>query len=302
MEQKRTFLSSLFFKNSTIDFTALLCIFVGFSAYATGENIPTSKSYVDSAVAQKQDKIPANNGATQILMNTGTPGNIGTKNIYDSTGEYGTQTESLVTAEQFNTAVQNAIDSEFECVGWNPNDQNDCWFIKIKSKEYSKYDLIGKRRDYLMFVRNSLASGTFDSTTKIATILIDTGYNGGNVQFGLGPWVNNYVSGHKYYFYAKMRLTTPGVTVSIYRDTKATVYMNPTTEWSIQGTIFESKFTTTGYPVLECVYPGGNQGVMIDQNVYGVYDLTEIFGAGNEPVTPNDAAHALNLLYMPSGN
>ena len=65
-------------------------------------------------------------------MNTGTPGNVGTKNIYDSTGSYIEQTESLVTAEQFNTAVQNAIDSEFECVGWNPNDSTDCWFVKIR--------------------------------------------------------------------------------------------------------------------------------------------------------------------------
>ena len=110
-------------------FIFVICIFVGFSAFGAGENIPTSKSYVDSAVAQKQDKIPANNGAEQILMNTGTPGNVGTKNIYDSTGSYGTQTESLVTAGDFNTAVQNAIDSEFECVGWNPNDSTDCWFV-----------------------------------------------------------------------------------------------------------------------------------------------------------------------------
>ena len=109
---------------------SILCIFIGFSTYATGENIPTSKSYVDSAVAQKQDKIPANNGAEQILMNTGTPGSVGTKNIYDSTGSYAEQTDALITAEQFNTAVQNAIDSEFECVGWDPT-HTHCWFVKI---------------------------------------------------------------------------------------------------------------------------------------------------------------------------
>ena len=112
---------------------SILCIFIGFSAFGTGENIPTSKSYVDSAVTQKQDKIPANNGATQILMNTGTAGQIGTKNIYDSTGSYAEQTDALVTAGDFNAAVQNAIDSEFECVGWNPNDSNDCWFVQIRS-------------------------------------------------------------------------------------------------------------------------------------------------------------------------
>ena len=111
---------------------SILCVFVGFSAFGAGENIPTSKSYVDSAVAQKQDKIPANNGTEQILMNTGTDGSVGTKDIYDSTGSYAEQTDALITAEQFNTAVQNAIDSEFECVGWNPNDSSDCWFVKIR--------------------------------------------------------------------------------------------------------------------------------------------------------------------------
>ncbi len=36
-------------------------------AFAVGENIPTSKSYVDSEITQKQDKIAANNGVTQVL-------------------------------------------------------------------------------------------------------------------------------------------------------------------------------------------------------------------------------------------
>ena len=114
-------------------FCIITCgIYMTFAAFGAGENVPTSKAYVDTEIAKKQDKIAANSGATQILMNTGTPGSVGTKNIYDSTASYGTQTESLVTAGDFNTAVQNAIDSEFECVGWNPNDQNDCWFVKIR--------------------------------------------------------------------------------------------------------------------------------------------------------------------------
>ena len=114
-------------------FCIITCgIYMTFAAFGAGENVPTSKAYVDTEIAKKQDKIAANSGATQILMNTGTPGSVGTKNIYDSTASYGTQTESLVTAGDFNTAVQNAIDSEFECVGWNPNDSNDCWFVKIR--------------------------------------------------------------------------------------------------------------------------------------------------------------------------
>ena len=110
----------------------LIGIIIIIPTFAADEHIATSKAFVDSAVAQKQDKIPANNGVPQILMNTGTPGNVGTKDIYDSNGSYAEQTDALITAGDFNTALQNAIDSEFECVGWNPRDQNDCWFVKIR--------------------------------------------------------------------------------------------------------------------------------------------------------------------------
>jgi len=44
----------------------LLGVFAFSGAFAAGENVPTSKSYVDAAVAQKQDKISAN-----IIMPTG---------------------------------------------------------------------------------------------------------------------------------------------------------------------------------------------------------------------------------------
>ena len=104
------------------------------SAFATGENIPTSKSYVDTEIATKQNKIAANDGATQVLTNTGTAGEYGTKNIYDATGEYGAQTDALVDAVTMNTAVQNAIDSEFQCVEYNPNDPNDCWLMDVRGE------------------------------------------------------------------------------------------------------------------------------------------------------------------------
>ena len=103
------------------------------TAFATGENIPTSKSYVDSVVAEKQDKIAANDGAAQVLTNTGTAGEYGTKGIYNSTGEYATQSDALIDAVTMNTAVQNAIDSEFQCVEWaNPNDHtSDCLLMDV---------------------------------------------------------------------------------------------------------------------------------------------------------------------------
>ena len=107
----------------------LVCVVMTNVAFAAGENIATSKAYVDTAVAQKQDAIPANDGTAQVLTNTGTPGEIGTKNIYDSTGEYATQTGALVTAGDFNTAVQNAIDTEFDCI--QTNTTGDCLLVHL---------------------------------------------------------------------------------------------------------------------------------------------------------------------------
>ncbi len=105
--------------------------FMAVSAFATGENIPTSKNYVDTEIAPKQDKIAANDGTTQVLTNTGTSGEYGTKNIYDSTASYGGQSESLIDAVTMNTAVQNAINTEFQCIEYNPNDPTDCWIMDV---------------------------------------------------------------------------------------------------------------------------------------------------------------------------
>ena len=102
-------------------------------AFAAGENVPTSKGYVDAAVATKQDIIPANDGATQVLTNTGTAGEYGTKGIYDATGEYAAQTQNLVDAAAMNAGVQNAINSEFQCIEWvDPNDHSsDCLLFDV---------------------------------------------------------------------------------------------------------------------------------------------------------------------------
>lgn len=105
-----------------------------FSAHAAGENIPTSRSYVDSVVSQKQDPIERTTGANQVLTNTGTAGEYGTKGIYNSAAAYAGQTDALIDAATMNTGVQNAIDSEFQCIEWaNPNDHtSDCLLMEIR--------------------------------------------------------------------------------------------------------------------------------------------------------------------------
>lgn len=108
-------------------------VFMIFSAFGVGENIPTSKSYVDAEITQKQDKIAANDGSPQVLTNTGTAGEYGTKGIYDANGAYATQTQNLVDATTMNAGVQNAINSEFQCIEWvNPNDHSsDCLLMDV---------------------------------------------------------------------------------------------------------------------------------------------------------------------------
>ncbi len=108
----------------------LFGVFVVIGAFAAGENIPTSKSYVDSKLGEKQDIIPANDGTTaRVLTNTGTAGEYGTKGIYDANGAYATQTQNLVDAATMNAGVQNAIDSEFQCIEYDEN--NECLLMQL---------------------------------------------------------------------------------------------------------------------------------------------------------------------------
>ncbi len=108
---------------------SIICALCVCSAFAAGENIATSKAFVDTAVAQKQDKISANSGTAQVLTNTGSAGTVGTKDIYTASGEYANQTAALVDAQNMNAAVQNAIDTEFECIQYDSN--NECLLVRV---------------------------------------------------------------------------------------------------------------------------------------------------------------------------
>jgi len=110
----------------------LFGLFAFSGVFAAGENVPTSKSYVDSKLVEKQDNIIAND-TPKVLTNTGTAGEYGTKGIYDANSEYATQQNSLVDAAAMNAGVQNAIDSEFQCIEWlDPNDHSsDCLLMDV---------------------------------------------------------------------------------------------------------------------------------------------------------------------------
>ena len=93
-------------------------VFIVFALFAfsvRADNVITSKSYVDTAANNLQNQIGANNANT-VLTYTGSAGTVGEKAIYDSSAAYGGQQDALVTAGAFNTAVQNALDTEFVCI------------------------------------------------------------------------------------------------------------------------------------------------------------------------------------------
>jgi len=104
-----------------------------FAVVAYADNTITSKEYVDGQVSSLQTQIPAKNTNT-VVMNTGTAGEIGEKAIYDTTAAYGSQSDALVTAGAFNSAVQNALESEFVCVEWqgSVHDNAHCLLYEVR--------------------------------------------------------------------------------------------------------------------------------------------------------------------------
>jgi hypothetical protein len=92
------------------------------------DNVITSLEYVKNQTEGNEqlgivglldkEQIPAKNTDT-VLMHTGVSGTVGEKGIYNASNAYSEQTGNLVTAGAFNTAVQNALDTEFVCIDWD---------------------------------------------------------------------------------------------------------------------------------------------------------------------------------------
>ncbi|MBO4683032.1 MAG: hypothetical protein J5611_00425 [Alphaproteobacteria bacterium] len=138
----------------------ILALFV-FSVRA--DNTITSKEYVDGQVSNLQTQIPAKNTNT-VVMNTGTAGTVGEKAIYDTTAAYGAQSDALVTAGAFNSAVQNALESEFVCIEWqgNVHDNAHCLLYEVRAAT-------ANQSPNLFCTPTYLESTQFDSNTGILT-------------------------------------------------------------------------------------------------------------------------------------
>ena len=105
----------------------------GVLATVTNDNA-TSKLYVDNNAEMRQDAVDANTANT-VMTYTDTAGTVGTKGIYDASGSYAEQQNLLVSADVANAAIMNAINMEFTCAEYNPNDDTDCWKWQIRATE-----------------------------------------------------------------------------------------------------------------------------------------------------------------------
>jgi len=162
--------------------------FIMFSAFGVGENVPTSKSYIDSVLVDKQDTIERTTGNNQALTNTGTAGEYGTKDIYDSTSSYAEQTDALIDAQTMNAAVQNAINAEFVCISWVDDDPSkDCLLMEIRGKterrspnlfdikKISNTDMIRNNGDGTLAITRTAtnsAASTYKSLSELAPALV----------------------------------------------------------------------------------------------------------------------------------
>jgi len=108
-------------------FIIICALFVGI---ANADNVITSKEYVDTQGATLQPQIPAKNTNTVLTYPAAGTETPGEKAIYDSSAAYATQSDALVTAGDFNNALQTALDTEFVCV--SRNDQG-CLLYEIKT-------------------------------------------------------------------------------------------------------------------------------------------------------------------------
>ena len=129
--QKGSFLSQFLYSgraNNMKKLFIIICAF--FVGFAHADNVITSKEYVDTQGAALQPQVPAKNTNTVLTYPAAGTDAPGEKAIYDASAAYATQSDALVTAGQFNNALQVALDTEFVCV--SRNDQG-CLLYEIRS-------------------------------------------------------------------------------------------------------------------------------------------------------------------------
>ena len=304
----------------------LLCLFLSFfifPAYAV-----TSESYVDSAVNTLQNEIPAINANT-VLTNTGTAGEIGTKKIYDSTQDFSTQTDALITAETFNAAVQNAIDNEYVCVEWlGEHIPGNCLLYQIRAVTPKQILPNGYTQlEYLeatgtQYINTLVQYGPSDiGIAEIDVMFTNLEYNGTNAYFQMMTSGNNCLSTGYTIYRCVSPLVRNTITQSWNGPTRVTriyigdelisgvtwnkYYGNPTYRIFTQsgatnssGKVYYLKLIKNGQ-VAALMFPARRNS----DNILGMYDMVSGTFFTNSGTGEFIAGPDVNSnLYLPSGN
>ena len=136
------------------------------------DSLPTVGA-VNDKLDDKQDILPAKNTNT-VLTYTGVEGSVGEKGIYQDSGTYANQMDSLVTAGTFNAALKNGLDNEFVCAETDPS-TGQCWAYSINNSggpwNYFYMNAIPERTDRYgsTIARNADGSLTVTIGTNIYT-------------------------------------------------------------------------------------------------------------------------------------
>jgi len=231
---------------------------------------------------------------TQVLTNTGTAGEYGTKGIYDATGEYATQRNNLVDAVTMNTAVQNAIDSEFQCIEWlDPSDHtSDCLLLQLGGitqvpAGYTQLEYISTKHN--AYIMTGLTVNDFDMVytrvnlhnyrTEVGDQFLPSLFGASNANTGA-------VSAKSYRFYDPI----PQTSVSAYNTKWSSQWANPTTN---------AVFPTNSIASAEIKLASGSQYIKINGELVASDSLTATLN--NTNIVPLFAYNYNNIqiAYIP---
>ena len=182
-----------------------------------------------------------------------------------------------------------------------PSDDSVARIKTIPENTYkSQIDYIGgKSVKYNQLVRNSNFGSTsewysggaqFSVNNNVATILANNQYQG--VRQYLNPY--KFVANHKYFLIAQIKLTTATTQVVLQANsgsTNAFISTTATTNWQILGQIFSFSTIDSGdYSNFILIQDNRASGWdNIDVDFVELINLTDKFGAGNEPRTVETA-------------
>ena len=264
-----------------------------------------SKAYVDTKIETKQLKIPAagqpNVGAGETVMTYTATGNgqIGERGLYSDISSYDATTDGdkLITASALNATFTNlptTPTTKLECA--NQADGCTLWTI-VDQTAYGTIIITNDDniapKDFVAYISEIVARPNQYSYDFTYSPSSSTGW------YGISKNGISVTADHKYYVRVEMSSSVKAILSFSFGGTAlgngislGKSSMTPNEMYLLHDVIIATE-TASVMVYLRCGYAevGGPYTGKI-HNI-GIFDLTEIFGAGNEPATAEEAMNAL---------